>query len=297
MSDESVSQPREGSSLYYSLLWVAPEARERFISRLSLIDALATTLEDVQEPTVAQQKIHWWHEELDRAIAGNARHPIVQACQTSFIGNNAVRDACLPILSVASTLRFTPCATDKEASSLVVKGFQARLALLGHALTLQDAELEIDSHPQLAALGFGLHDQLNRLPKLIHRGLSVFSHETYDKFNIRPDDLARHIRVAAEDGKLPTGSLGGVPVVVEVPQRAKLIQSAIAQVRLTLQQATSSETIRQRYRQADVIPLWRLLILKHHQAKMWEKQQPDLLRERMTLTPLKKLYRAWQHRR
>ena len=54
-----------GSSLYYSLLWTDDAVKERFVQRLNLIQSLNSTLDDVQDPEVAQKKIHWWHEELE----------------------------------------------------------------------------------------------------------------------------------------------------------------------------------------------------------------------------------------
>ncbi len=38
---------RDGSTLYYSLLWTAPAARQRFVERLELVQALSSTLEEV----------------------------------------------------------------------------------------------------------------------------------------------------------------------------------------------------------------------------------------------------------
>ena len=63
---------REGSSLYYSLLWTDDAVRERLLARLSLVHTLLTTLEEVQEPEVAERKVHWWHEELERLGRGLA---------------------------------------------------------------------------------------------------------------------------------------------------------------------------------------------------------------------------------
>lgn len=288
---------RPGSSLYYSLLWIEPDQRQRLINRLSLITALTRTLDDVQEPTVAEQKIHWWHEELDRMHSGAARHPAVQACQRELANNKSGQNACLQILSAVSTLRFTPAATETEAKTLITNDYQPRLALLSHALTQRGSELVIDSHPEITALTFGLHEQLSRLPKLIHRGLPVFSNEVYKKFNTSPHELAKHVRVAADANHPDPGSLSSIPINVESPGRSALINFAIDQARSTADEAVSSNSVGQRYRKADLLPVWRLLILRQQQLKLWQKRKPDLLRQRITLTPIAKFYRAWLHRR
>ena len=303
---------REGSSLHYSLLWTDSSAKTRFIDRLALIKALTTTLDDVQETQVAQKKIHWWHEELQRLFDGNARHPATQLNQTELQGEALAQTACLEIISVASTQRFTAAETIAAGESELIRSFKARLALLAHALSGSKSDLDTGTHLDVVARAFGLHDQLIRLPGLIHRGQPVFSDELYQQFRTRPHELAAHIRVA-ESAKHPgqqTGAkanhsqtaLNNIPIVIEksakeIPARQQLLAYAIGQCHTALSLATNDAACAKRYRQRSTLPLWRLLILRKHQLDLWQKQQPDLLRERTTLTPLVKLFRAWQHRR
>lgn len=303
---------REGSSLHYSLLWTAPDARERFLNRLELIKAMATILDEVQEPTVAEKKIHWWHEELQRLHDGTARHPATQLNQQALANLAPAQAACLEVVSVASTQRFTPPQTIELAQAALVRSFKAKLALLTHALSDEVADLDSAAHPASAALAFALHDQLIRLPTLIHRGLPVFSDELYKRYNIRPHDLAEHIRVADDDNNATTsdkvasttepgirksGSLNNIPIVMEKPGRKELLGHAMSSCRSAFEAAIADADCKQHYRSKPALPIWRLLMLRKYQLELWHKQRPDLLRERTTLTPLVKFFRAWQHRR
>lgn len=302
---------REGSSLYYSLLWTQPAMRQRFMERLYLIQSLSTTLEEVQEPQVAEHKIHWWHEELQRLIDGTARHPATQAAQTSLAGNQVAMDTCLQILTAASTARFTPPANDADANSLMEQSYSARLALLAHALTEDDTELNPQHHSPALARSLGKHEQLSRLPLLLHRGQAVFSDEMYQRFNIRPTDLASHIRTRKEPdlqdevhGNEPQGdsparssTLDAIAVVVDNPARQALLNAAIADAHQEISQALKDPASRQHYRRPRMMPLWRLSILRERQLALWQRNPPDLLRERSTLTPVHKLFWAWRHRR
>ncbi len=311
MSDATISI-RDGSSLYYSLLWTESPIRQRFAQRLTLIKALATTLDDVQEPQVAEKKIHWWHEELQRLTDGSARHPATQQNQEHLLGLEKAQTACLDIVSVAATQRFTPASTNEENDANIVKSYRARLALLAHALSNVENDLEADSHTHLAALGFGQYEQLVRLPNLIHRGLPVFSDELYKQFGIRPNDLAELIRIdasashnsaASDETSAPAAQpaagsrLAGITVSVDKPGRRQLLAYVIASNQSTLGKAVSDKLTTQRYRTQPLLPIWRLLVLRKHQLDLWSKHQPNLLRERTTLTPLAKLFRAWQNRR
>lgn len=298
---------REGSSLYYSLLWTAPAARQRFDQRLALIKALVTTLDDVQEPQVAEKKIHWWHEELQRLNDGCARHPALQQCQENLKNQERAQAACLDIVSAVSTERFTPFKTNEACDSSLILSFRARLALLAHALSDNPADLETSTHPELAALAFARHEQLVRLPNRIHRGIPVFSDELYQQFAIRPNDLAEHIRIAdsaehSSDSALPpqtpkVSRLESIPVVTEKPGRNQLLSYVVERNQADLQDAVNDVAVKQRYRHPPLLPIWRLLVLRKYQLDLWNKRQPDLLRERLTLTPISKLFRAWQNRR
>lgn len=298
---------REGSSLYYSLLWTEPAARQRFVKRLDLIQALATTLEDVQEPQVAEKKIHWWHEELQRLFDHQARHPATQACQAELQALNGAQAMCLDILSVASTQRFTPPATIEASDQALEQSYKARLALLSHALSSNEATLDSTAHTTEAALAFGYVDQLTRLPALVHRGLPVFSDEQYQQFQIQPHDLAARIRIAAAEDTPEIGSIKGIPVNTErgaqesqaanLPSSQALIDALIDKSKIALDTAINHEQTRAQYRTEPLLPIWRMLVLRQQQLKLWQNKRPDLLRERLTLTPLVKLYHCWRNKR
>lgn len=296
---------KEGSSLYYSLLWIDDLARERFVNRFTLIEALASTLDDVQEPQVAEKKIHWWHEELQRLHEGQARHPAAKACQEEMKGVASAQAACLEILSVASSQRFSPATTIDDHELATLQSFTARLALLAHALSDNQADLTTSTHTAEAALAFGHYDQLSRLPSLVHRGLPVFSDELYRQFKVQPNDMAARIRVAAAETDLDTNSLKGIPVVAErvaenateKPSVQPLLDHAIDTAKAAFDIAVQHEATGKRYRETELRPLWRLLVLRQQQLKLWQKKRPDLLRERLTLTPLVKLYYCWRNKR
>lgn len=288
---------KEGSSLYYSLLWISDLARERFINRLQLINALASALDDVQEPQVAEKKIHWWHEELQRMHEGQARHPAAKSCQEELNGLEKAQAVCLEVLSVASSQRFSPATTIEAHKLATLQSYTARLALLAHALSNNETDLDTSTHSAEAALAFGHYEQLSRLPTLVHRGLPVFSDELYRQFKVQPSDMAARIRVATSESAPDASSLKGIPVTTEKPSVQPLIDHAIDTTKAAFDTAAQHEQTGKRYRETALRPLWQLLILRQQQLKLWQKKRPDLLRERLTLTPLVKLYYCWRNKR
>jgi len=305
-----VTKLEPGSTLYYSLLWTDEPAKNRFLQRLELIQAINTTLDEVQEPQVAEKKIHWWHEELQRMVDGKARHPSTKAVQDSYLSNaeaatveneNSLLSTCLNLLSSVSSLRFTPPSSFSDRETQLIDNFSARLALMSHALSENPEDLIAASHPASAALALAKHEQLSRLPALLHRGQAVFSDDMYQTHKVQPSDLAAKVRVAASDQneqKTATKSeLVGIPVVEHKPGVDSLLRSAIEDTHASFLKATINPTVSSQYRKDSLLPIWRLIVLRRKQMALWAKRNPDLLKENMQLTPISKFICAWKNRR
>jgi len=56
-AQQSVPEPREGSTLHYALLRTPPAARTRVIHALDLIQTISHAIVAVQEPQVANTKL------------------------------------------------------------------------------------------------------------------------------------------------------------------------------------------------------------------------------------------------
>ena len=282
MNPNTALTPRTGSSLYYCLLYATPDQRSRFLATLSLIRTISECLYDVQEPAVAQTKIHWWHEELERLYQGSALHPTAQRCQQTFTGREDLRHACLRILSAASSERFETTTTDAELNSLLRKDYGARLALLEHSLLSESTESN-QSHSKQKSLSLALAGvrRLQMLPQLLHRGYTVFSDERYRKFDITPTNLVRQNSTATSGNREKVDAL---------------LNFAIAEALDAMQSAQSALELVQK--QTELFPLTVLIELRTQQLRLWHKRHPNLLREYLTLTPLRKFALTWlAHRR
>lgn len=287
--------PKDGSSLYYSLLWTPAIVKESFLQRLTLIDALATCLDDVQEPSVAEKKIHWWHEELERLAKSTPRHPACKENLRSMGGNQIAIRHCLSILSSAASTRYTQSQTDEEAQNLLLTSFKARLALLSDALNHPASETETETETtekpdrqdrsskpmtqydswaqyDALALAFAIHEDLYRLPHHLHRGFAVFSDETYERHSMSPEAFA---------------SQGSQPLLDEA------VNSALTH----FDTAFADDATKKAFKSSTQLPLWRLAKLRAAQLQLWQRKATNLTAERSTLTPVRKLYIAWRHRR
>jgi len=76
-----------GSSAYYSLRFAPKELRDDLAALLAWRHEVQAILEDVSDPGVARLKLQWWSDELERAFAGEPRHPLSKALRPVFERN------------------------------------------------------------------------------------------------------------------------------------------------------------------------------------------------------------------
>lgn len=313
MSGQEHQSPRDGSSLYYSCLYLAPGVRDRCMRRLALTNEISGTLYDVSEPQVARQKIHWWHEELDRLLQGASRHPATQAVGNELQGLDCARDRLIALLGVAADQRLLPLATEAERQVRVQKQADAGIRLVLHAVSGNTSWLDTDhTVPASLARAHGEMDQLLQLPRLVHRGLAVFSEELYQRFDLSPAALARQVAVADPDVDADTGSIKSLDYTVKGEQPARrasigssesrahtgpLFKAATVSALQAFEQTDAAWSVPAGTAPGDALPLRILSALRARQCRLWLKREPDLLRERASLPPLHKLYIAWRCKR
>jgi len=68
-----------GSSFYYAFLFLPPPRRAAITAFYAFCREVDDVVDEVSDPSVAQQKLAWWHQSVEQAYAGSAQHPVLQA--------------------------------------------------------------------------------------------------------------------------------------------------------------------------------------------------------------------------
>ena len=72
---------RSGSSFYYSFLFL-PAAQRRAITALyAFCREVDDTVDEASDPSVARTRLAWWRDEVARLYAGAPQHPVTRALQ------------------------------------------------------------------------------------------------------------------------------------------------------------------------------------------------------------------------
>jgi phytoene synthase len=70
---------QSGSSFYYSFLFL-PEARRRAITALyAYCREVDDAVDEASDPSIAQARLAWWTSEIDRLFARTPQHPVTRA--------------------------------------------------------------------------------------------------------------------------------------------------------------------------------------------------------------------------
>jgi phytoene synthase len=68
-----------GSSFYYAFLFLPPHRRAAITAFYAFCREVDDVVDEVLDPSVAAQKLHWWQMEVQSSFAGNAQHPLMKA--------------------------------------------------------------------------------------------------------------------------------------------------------------------------------------------------------------------------
>ena len=68
-----------GSSFYYAFLFLPPQRRAAITAFYAFCREVDDVVDEVQDHTVAAQKLHWWQIEVQSSFAGNPQHPVMKA--------------------------------------------------------------------------------------------------------------------------------------------------------------------------------------------------------------------------
>ena len=68
-----------GSSFYYAFLFLPPNRRAAITAFYAFCREVDDVVDEVSDPSVAAAKLNWWRQEVRQAFAGQASHPVMQA--------------------------------------------------------------------------------------------------------------------------------------------------------------------------------------------------------------------------
>jgi len=72
---------RSGSSFYYSFLFLSVEQRRAITALYAFCREVDDVVDECSDKDVAQRKLDWWQKEIEQCFSGQPRHPVSRALQ------------------------------------------------------------------------------------------------------------------------------------------------------------------------------------------------------------------------
>ena len=314
----SETWPAEGSSAYYALRHCSDTDIDRLRRTLTLSNSIGQCLLEVKDPTVAEKKIHWWHEELERLFKSEPRHPAAQGYKPVFqtlptAARQLAGQCLLAVLSCHSEERFKNAVSDDEFQQRLIRSYRARLALV--SLACSDRQTT-DAHDKSVfaikppaskptttdsidplATGLALTHRLANFHSLFYAGMPVWPDNLYDTYQLTPDQFSRDhpgdAQMAMQNHIIGQAmeNLQQAERLLQTPQQQNL-QGQSAHLPLpgledsSLQHITSSKDANQ----ALVVYVANRL----GQLALWRDKKTNLLEHYRSLTPIRKAWISWR---
>ena len=76
---------QSGSSFYYSFLFLPPERRRAITALYAFCREVDDTVDECTDVSIARNKLAWWRKEIGAMLAGNPTHPVTKALQPHLV--------------------------------------------------------------------------------------------------------------------------------------------------------------------------------------------------------------------
>ncbi len=258
-----------GSSFYYAFLFLPSTQRAAITAFYAFCREVDDVVDEVSDPSVAQTKLAWWEREVRQAFAGQASHPALQAlmphAQTFSITAEhllAVVEGCRMDLSQSRYLDYAGLRHYCHLVAGVVGEVSARI--------FGPQDPRVDAYAHTMGLAFQLTNIIRDVGEDAMRGRIYLPIDELQCFDVKAQDLLQRQHSPAF-----------VALMQFQAQRAHaLYEQAL--------QELPSEHRRHQKPGLMMASIYRTLL------REIEASNFDVLRHRIALTPLRKLWLAWK---
>ncbi|MBX9631475.1 MAG: presqualene diphosphate synthase HpnD [Burkholderiales bacterium] len=89
---------QSGSSFYYSFLFLPPDRRRAITALYAFCREVDDTVDETSDPIVARQRLDWWRTEIAAVFSGDPQHPVARALQPIVRSMNLPLERFLEII-------------------------------------------------------------------------------------------------------------------------------------------------------------------------------------------------------
>lgn len=260
---------RSGSSFYYSFLFLPPPQRQAITALYAFCREVDDVVDECSDPGLAATKLEWWRSEIGALFDGHPNHPVSHALQTSIGQFSLPQEHFLEIIDgMAMDLEQFSYASFKDLS-LYCYRVASVVGLMAAEIFGYDNRRTLKYAHNLG-MAFQLTNILRDVAEDAARGRIYIPQDELERFQVSQDDILNH----------------------RMSDNARALMAFQAErARGYYRQAFELLPEEDRYRQRSGI-----IMAAIYQATLSEIEKDEfrVLDQRISLTPLRKLWIAWR---
>ncbi len=260
---------KSGSSFYYSFMFLPAKQKQAIIALYAFCREVDDVVDECSDPSLASNKLEWWRSEINNLFADKANHPVTQALKTSIENYNLPQEYFVEIIDgMAMDLEQFSYANFKDLSLYCYRVASVVGLMAAEIFGYEDRQTLKYAHN--LGMAFQLTNILRDVAEDAARGRIYIPQDELLKFNVSKEDILNHQMTdnarqlmafqAQRANDYYQKAFDLLPESDRYSQRCGIIMSAIYQ-------ATLKEIEDDHYRVLD---------------------------QRISLTPLRKLWIAWR---
>jgi len=260
---------KSGSSFYYSFMFL-PEAQRKAITALyAFCREVDDVVDECHDTELARSKLNWWRAEIFGTFDGNAHHPVCQALSTSIKDFNLPKEHFLEIIDgMTMDLQQTRYPNFAELS-LYCYRVASVVGLMAAEIFGFEDRATLDYAHNLG-MAFQLTNIVRDVKEDAERGRIYLPLDELEKFGVSEQDIREHR--CTDNMK-------------------RLLDFQVQRARDYYDKAFSLLPEVDRYSQRTGIIMASIYMTV---LNVIEKDSCQVLKQRVSLSPLRKLWIAWR---
>jgi phytoene synthase len=260
---------KSGSSFYYSFLFLPPDQRQAITALYAFCREVDDLVDECNDPSLAANKLEWWRNEIANLFAGTPTHPVTRALQTSIKHYNLPQEHFLEIIDgMAMDLDTFSYSSFKELSLYCYRVASVVGLMAAEIFGYEDRQTLKYAHN--LGMAFQLTNILRDVAEDAARGRIYIPQDELAQFGVSQDDILDHTMS---------------------DKARKLMVFQATRARDYYKKAFELLPEKDRYCQRSGI-----IMAAIYQATLDEIEADNyrVLDQRISLTPLRKLWIAWR---
>jgi phytoene synthase len=260
---------KSGSSFYYSFMFLPAQRRQAITALYAFCREVDDAVDDIADPVVAAKTLAWWREEIERTFNGKATHPVGLALQTALQHFELHQEYFLEIIDGMEMDLYPQTYPAFKHLALYCHRVASVVGLLAAEIFGYDNRKTL-KYAEKLGLAFQMTNIIRDVREDAERGRIYLPEEDLDRFQVKAEDIL---------------------AFKQTPELTHLLKFEADRAREFYREAMALLPQEDRFNQRTG-----LIMSAIYEATLDELEHDGfrVMQQRISLTPLRKLWLAWK---